>query len=276
MTLPPPPSPDCVSDLRLDQLRVAELSDAQATAIREHLSNCAECHQRYALLCEDAARFGQHGPSFEKLISGAASQLRTADPQAARSLPSRCQPSATSRRFAIWASFAAAAGLVLLIAQGLREQERGAQSIPTSNASSELATERTKGASASFDFVVRRGEHTVLGIAGMALYPGDRLRFTVSASRAMHWGVWGVDAGGQVSAYATSARLMQVSAGRQVALPQTVELDDSAGHEHIVAVFCEGAQASDTIQRALADNIQAPRLPPGCGSETVEVRKALR
>lgn len=266
MSDPSPKRDECPSDLQLDRLRVGELTKASEELVRAHLGACTECKQRYTLVCADAERFAREAPAFET--------LRT--PRAV--VPSR--RAIGPRRWATWSAVAAAAGLLLLVSRGARQRQDDSppavsdSSGPRSDGSS--VGVRTKGASASFDFVVRRDEHTVLGTPEMILYPGDRLRFTVSASESVYSGVWGIDAQGQVSDYATAPELLRIVAGEQIALPQTIELDASVGNEHIVAVFCQGPQADDAIRSALADNPERPQLPFGCHTESVQIRKAPR
>lgn len=280
MTSLPPRLDECVSDLKLDQLRVRELSEASSTQVRAHLTSCAECQQRYTVLCEDAERFATDAPAFASLRAQ----------QAMRDEPLRSETSGQKRgssratwvrRGATWSAVAAAAGLVLFVSRNQPERGAGtgAGTMDEMDGAFQRETEpgvRTKGASTSFDFIVRRGEHTVVGIPSMTLHPGDRLRFTVSATEVVYCGLWGIDADLQVIDYATASRLIRVPAGEQVALPQTIELDESVGTERIVAVFCDSPHDADAIRTALSVSAEAPRLPLGCAAEAVHIRKALR
>lgn len=272
MSLPPPRSEDCMSDLQLDRLRVGELVGSSAERVHAHLTVCPACEHRYAALQADAERFAESAPSFDAL---------RAHPTARQSppLPGAARGALRPARWAVVTALAAAAGSLLFVGPGAWQGPQGEPSpaaSPSDSSNGSSSEVRTKGSLASFDFVVRRDQNTVIGTPGMVLRPGDRLRFTVSSRRPVFVGIWGIDSSGLVSDYATAPELLRVPPGHQVALPQTIELDASLGQERLVAVFCQDPQPVEAIRSALSDASDEPSLPLNCEPETVSLRKALR
>jgi hypothetical protein len=247
---------ECASDLQLDQLASAELSPAGERGLRAHLDGCAACAERHAELEAERAGFARQAPAFETLLAE----------------PARRMPRPAAR--ALWLSrVALAAAAVLALGVGLKALLRERDEPPRSESAAEGT--RSKGAGAVFGFLVRRGERTFEGEPGQLLHPGDVLRFTLSSTAPSHAGVWGVDALGRVSPYQTSAQLALVPAGRQQALPEAVELDESLGAERLIAVICSRPMAASELAAALAVDPGAPRLPGGCSSESIPVVKAV-
>lgn len=249
-------SAECVSDLQLDLSFHGELPAAAEQALRAHLAGCAACAERQAELEAERASFAQQAPALGELL-GAPAAKRAPRRQSARGWLSRIALPAA-------ALLALGVGLTAL----LREQ-RARESVGT-----EIS--RTKGSGAAFGFVVRRGERTFAGEPDQVLHPGDVLRFTLSSAAPSYAGVWGVDALGQVSPYQTSAQLALVPAGRQRALPEAAELDESLGAERLVAVICSRPVSAGEVSAALGADPAAPRLPDGCSSESLSVVKAPR
>jgi hypothetical protein len=247
--------PGCVSDLRLDQLLVGELPEQMLQAVEAHLAGCPACAQRYDEFAADRADFAARAPAFEALLAPA---RRT-----------RAWTPLTSRRWLARLALPAAAVVALGIGFSSLLRERPAPSLPVV-----LETTRTKGAGAAFGFVVRRGEHNVAGEDGEVLHPGDALRFTLSSGTDVYAAVWGIDSLGHASLYQRSPELAFVPAGRRQPLPEAVELDETLGQERLVAVFCATPRAASEITAALT-SADPPRLPAGCGSESIAILKAL-
>ncbi|HTV23203.1 MAG TPA: hypothetical protein VMG12_31155, partial [Polyangiaceae bacterium] len=182
-------------------------------------------------------------------------------------------PGRTSR---VWAGLSLAAAAAVALGVGLRGLDRGerdatsgerADGAPAANGT------RTKGGAVALGFVVRRAGITREGQAGVVLHPGDVLRFTLGASRAGYAGVWNLDAAGGVTALIEGDALVPVTAEQRQVLPGAAELDASLGDERLVAVLCERPLSNAEVGAALAASAEATRLPPGCQSDSVPIRK---
>jgi hypothetical protein len=254
--------PDCLSDLRLDQLLSRELTGALEQITRAHVAACPLCERRCAELLADRERFADEAPTFEGLL----------DPSVSRGLPPRGGPARAraSRRWLSTLAWPAAALLALGIGvqRLLRDAELGGATAPA-------AATRTKGSGAALGFVVRRRERSFTGEAGQVLHPGDVLRFTLSSATPLYAGVWGIDAVGRPSSYQASPELALLPAGQRQPFPEAVELDDSLGEERLLLVYCSTQVAVAEISRALAVSTAAPLLPGDCRSEALSIVKAL-
>jgi hypothetical protein len=136
--------------------------------------------------------------------------------------------------------------------------------------------EREKGSSAlALDVVVKHanGHVEALGADGR-VRAGDAIRFLVSAPRAGHLVILGLDAAGQVSVYvADGDDAHKIDRGTRQAMPGSIILDATPGAERLVALECEArfpvAQAVDAGRRSLENAAHDPRRVgtlglPGC------------
>lgn len=207
----------CLSDFLFDQFMSSDLSASSAAEdVRAHLASCYRCRNRLAELEAIEA------PPFEDLF--------------AQSLKRKSRRNAT--RLAIPAmALAAAAALVI----GVREKR---------NAEAPAVT-RSKGV-LSLDLVRRGSSGEVTRPAqGEAVFPGDALRFEVTAARAGFVTVLGLDAAGAVTVYApTSESTFHLEAGAPTVLPGSVVADETLGPERIVALHCAKPSSLDELQAA--------------------------
>src|SRR5688572_24112086 len=139
-----PRSEHCPSALRLDQWLAGELPPADAARLEAHAAQCARCQRERAARLETRQRFAADAPPF---------------PALARSAQRR------GRWLAGGAALAAAAALLLVVGAPWRTEPR-----------QEEPGIRTKGSSASFSWVVRRGERVFAPAPEERLRSGDALR----------------------------------------------------------------------------------------------------
>jgi hypothetical protein len=245
------------------------------------------------------SRFAERVPELGALLATpprpAASMRAPSSPAATAAAPASPGPSPLSlferardrraRRSRVWAVVSFAVAAVVALGVGLRGLERdsdesGGRAVRDEAARDGAAQDaassgfRSKGGGLALGFVVRRAERDSEGHAGDVLHPGDVLRFTLGSSRAGYAGVWGIDAKGSVSALGSAEALVPVAAGPRQVLPGAVELDDTLGEERLVAVLCAHPLSIAELSAALAAPANAVRLPPGCSSDTLPIRKA--
>jgi len=293
-------STECMSDLVLDRLLSNELGAAAAGLARAHLAACSGCAARHAELVADRAQFARGAPGLAELLSASSHPLgaggAVGSSGASRASPPPSIPSAASsssgerahvgkarRAPRVWAGFSLAAAAAVALGVGLRELDRGdeeaarardrgdAPSAPLAGPA--MGGVRTKGAAVALGFVVRRAGVIRDGHSGDVLHPGDVLRFTLGSSHPGYAAVWGIDARGGVVALAEGRALAPVAAAQRQVLPGAFELDESVGGEQLVAVLCERSLSIAEISAALQAAPAATRLPSGCVSDSVPIRK---
>jgi Domain of unknown function (DUF4384) len=234
------PLPDgCISDLQFDKWQAAELSRQIEQQLELHVAGCARCSRRRQRLADDVARFLQQFPT----------------PPAAVTPPTAL---ANKRRYLLAAAstaLAAAAALVLWLRMP----------------AGDLGT-RSKG-TAQLSFFVKHAGQVTPGLPGQRVFAGDQLRFSVTASKPRHLAILGSDSTGATFVYhSASARSVAIDAGRDVALPSSVEFDAAPGTETIWAIFCDEAFAVGPLQAKLAAQ-GTLQEPPGCSMETLRLVK---
>jgi hypothetical protein len=225
----------CPSALRLDQWLAGELPPAEAASLEAHAAECERCQRERAARLATRESFAADAPPFPRLARSA-------------------------RRRGRWigggAALAAAAALLLLLNAPWRGDAEG-----------ELGT-RTKGASASFAWVVRRGGRVFAPAPDEPLRSGDALRFTVSTQQPTFIALLGRDASGHVSVYHPEGeRLAALGPGKDQPLPGAIELDAAPGSEQLFGIFCREPLRVATLQQAISSAPDAPRLPAGCSHE---------
>lgn len=219
--------PDCLSDLVLDQWRTGEIDDsARLGELEAHVADCERCRARREAFDREAESYLSRHPRF-------------LPPERSRS---QQRPSRSARRLQIFAgaSALAAAAVLALVLRAPHDGPLGDES-----------GTRIKGGS-RVAFFVKRGGQVVMGGPGDRLQPGDQLRFTVTLERPQHLAILSRDTRGVASVYYPADAVTKVlPAGADIALENSVELDDALGEERIFAVFCESAIAVEELRASL-------------------------
>lgn len=212
----PERAPGCPSDLRLDELLNGDVSADGAASLRAHLDHCVRCRAR-AEAFASVELSPWKGPP----------------------------PPVTAPRRRAWPWLAglalpAAAAVVLVLGIARRED---ADTNPQG---------RTKGGWALSLFVKRPDGRVERLPANGIVHPGDELRFAATSARPGHVAVFSRDAKGAVSTYVpfgASVGSVSVAAGREVALPGSIETDATLGAERLTAVRCEQPLSPEDLKR---------------------------
>jgi hypothetical protein len=123
--------------------------------------------------------------------------------------------------------------------------------------------ERSKGPGFSLSMYVQHGADVRRAAPGEAVAAGDAVRFAVNAPVATYLAVLSVDARGRASVYfPLGPRAELVAAGADTALPLATRLDDSAGEERIVGLFCPSAVELEPVRATLERG--GDFVPDGC------------
>jgi hypothetical protein len=108
------------------------------------------------------------------------------------------------------------------------------------------------------------------------VYPGDRLRFELSASGPSHVAILSHDGAGAVSVYyPTGKRSARFDALRDHALESSVELDDTLGEETVYALFCAEPFELEPLLRELAQGAELAKRA-GCTLDLLHLSKRAR
>jgi hypothetical protein len=220
--------PECLSDLVLDQWRAGEIEDgARLGELEAHVASCERCRSRRAAFDREAASYLSRQPFFS--------------PHGRARLQERTKRSARRLQIVAGASALAAAAVLALVLRAPQDGVRGADESGT----------RIKGGS-RVAFFVKRGDRVVMGGPSERLQPGDQLRFTVTLERPRHLAIFSRDARGVASVYYPAEAVTKaLPAGADIALENSVELDDALGEERIFAVFCDSAIAVEELRSSL-------------------------
>jgi hypothetical protein len=239
----------CLSDLALDRLVAGEPVDA---AVTTHAADCARCSGRL-----DEFR-----------------RARAFDAPLLDELRLRGGGSVVPLKRRVWLStmlplFAAAALLLLFLPRLFHS-----------------TGEREKGLSTlALDIVVRHADGHIEALEPNGrVRAGDAIRFLVSAPRAGHLVVLGLDAAGTVSVYvANGDEPLPIERGRKQAMPGSIVLDATPGAERLVALECDArfsvANAVDAGRRSLERAARDPRRVspldlPGCQEAALTMDKS--
>lgn len=221
----------CPSDRALDMLMAGELGpDARARA-EQHVPGCAACSARARELEAARAAFPMEAPAFPKVAE-------------------KVRPMRTPRRWlGVAFAFAAAAAAMILVLGNAPDGD----------------TVRTKGGDklgffVSHDGVVREGGPREV------VYAGDRLQLVYTTRAPRHLAVFLRDAkGATTTAFPRQGSAAQIQPGKDVALPESIQLDGALGVETLLGVFCDHAAPLEDLRRSLER--------PGCHVERVSYEK---
>lgn len=255
--IPHSPSPEathprlgrgCLSDLALDRLVAGDSSAADQA---RHLDTCPRCRERLALL--EATR-AQAAPEIERMLGIAQARVRTVPPA----------PSLRPRGFS-WGRLALAGAALLALALAWPLLRDPVPVVPAGDLPAE--TIRIKGV--SMRFFVQRGDRVAPGVSGDPYRPGDSLRFVVSSDAPRNLLLVGVEASGRVSVYHPFGgdRSAPLEAGTDIALPDSLVLDDSTEDEAFLGLFTDQPLEVDQVRAAIADAMAvSPGLDPALGT----------
>jgi hypothetical protein len=239
----------CISDLRLDAWLAQNLADQEARALRAHLSGCARCQSREALLREEREQFGAAHPELPAWLA----------PQSGDADLTQVAASKLRARGSAWLAGLAVAAACLLAFIALPR-----------------ASVRTKG-SDYLSFYVKRGEAVHRGRLGEQVRRGDRLRFAYTASSPRYLAILSLDGARRASVYhPATAQAERVEPGSEVLLPSAVELDEAPGEERIYAVFCDQPPQLERLRAELAAKQTRFAAPADCTLDQIVVVKEVR
>lgn len=243
----------CLSDLTLDSLRCADLSESRASEAERHLENCARCRARAESLSLQSRELESELPDLNVLLGAKAAEPN----QPASNVTSLAKARAARVRW--WApalgALSVAAALALFLGKPAPRD----------------AEIRLKGVSGELDvFVKRHGK--VFRWQAEPLMPGDQLRYSFRAPESLHVMVLSREASGVVNQY-FPAEPSSFAVDMGVTLSKSAtELDDSLGAETLWAVFCQQPFGARKFQTELeTTGVIAPT--EGCAIQRIEFAK---
>lgn len=248
----------CPSEFRLDIYCSGESDEAEKERLSRQIAACEGCQLRVEQRRQGFAAFGGTQQAY-------LARFRNRVQEHDQSRASSSEPEGSRNTWGTWlfgwkaaAGVLATAGLALFIVSSpkspLSSRQDGATTAPV-----EQKGLRRKGGSGLEVFMSRDG--AVEQITDDAkLQAGDKLRFRVSLSSAQEIMVVGQEESGDLYPVANSAELgsMSMKAGGRQLLEQTIELDDSLGHEVLHLVSCASPFEFDQLQLR-GEELDAPQ-----------------
>ncbi len=218
-----------LSSETIDLLMLASLAASEAEQAKAHLSGCAVCKTRWNELEEDKARFEQF--VLPRTLSG---------------IEARASPSLSNwlRGSLPWLAPAMGLALASLVAVVV---------VPKLGAGEEDAYIGLKGIpQASMEVVASRAGQQFSVKEGTRLRAHDKIRFVVNPGSARFLLIASRDGKGEVTIYYPyqGSQSAPIAPGRQE-LPDSVELDEVAGREWLVAIFSDAPVPASQVRAAL-------------------------
>jgi hypothetical protein len=123
-----------------------------------------------------------------------------------------------------------------------------------------------KGVTPSIDIYAQRAGGEAFPVkAGGQLKPKDKIRFVVNPAGAKYVLIASKDGAGAFTVYhpfgATESARLDSAVPKKQELPGSVELDETLGTEHLVAVFSDAPIKAADVKAALEAAPTAPKLP---------------
>ena len=229
-----------LSSETLDLLLLSALDLTASTSAKSHLEACTVCNTRWQEVNEDKQRFEQFVfartlPKVEAAVEESGAMRRPLD-----------------LRWLMPAFGLLTAGIAAFVVYA---------AVSGTSSESYLGV---KGAQPVLEVFARRSEgHAFAVKRGQALKPKDRIRFVVNPAGTKYVMIASHDAKGAFTVYhpfgaTESARVEGDEGPKKVELSSTVELDEVAGPEKLVAVFSEAPVMASEVEAALAANPAAP------------------
>lgn len=233
----------CASDWALDRYVSGDLSPAERLVLEAHVSQCVQCCMRQDALLREREAFLARVPSWD------AFREARETPRASVMRPRK------ARRWPAAAGVALAASALLAVLA--REPK---------------AQVRSKGG-AQLSVFVKHGQEVTLAEESTRVRPGDLLRVAYSTPIGRQFALLHRDAHSATVYYPAGAPHTEaVSAGKQVALDFSIELDAQPGPEQLFGLFCERPTLLSPLVAAL-ERGQDPLPPPHCQIEQVSLQK---
>ncbi len=208
-SLRPTVTEGCISDWTFDAWRAGELDKNRTGALEAHLALCERCQRRRESIERQAVQFWDR-----------AAGLRLPSRPAGHKLVRHRWLAPAALAF----SALSAVAVMVHLAPGSRENADEA---------------RRKGQSHITFHVQHQGTVTV-GSEGQPVFPGDRLRFSITTGKPTHVAILSLDGAGVASVYFPQGRTSQ-SFGMVNSQPldSSVLLDSTLGTERVWALFCD-------------------------------------
>jgi hypothetical protein len=223
----------CPSDRALDMLMAGELAPDARARVEQHVAGCVTCTARGLELGAARAAFSMEAPAFAKVAEKVS------------------PPRAPGRRRWFGGAFAAAIAAAVMI--------RVFGAAPDGDAV------RTKGGD-KLSFFVSHGGVVREGGPREVVHAGDRLQPVYTTREPRHLAVFLRDANGATTTvFPRQGAAAKVQAGKDVALPESVQLDGALGVETLLGVFCDHAAPLEDLRRSPEQ--------PGCHVERVSYEK---
>jgi hypothetical protein len=234
-----------LSSETIDLLLLSALAADEANEAKAHLDACESCRTRWRELNEDKQQFEQF--VFARTL-----------PKVEARLEKERAPAGFFERFrlaillpAVGLAAAAVFGVVTAAGPGTQTED-------------ELYI-GLKGATPSMEIVALRGETQFPVKPGAQLKPKDRIRFVVNPAGAQYLLIASQDGAGAFTVYhpfgAAESTRLESTLPRKVELPGSVELDETLGTEHVVAVFSDAPVKATDLEAAMKADPAKPKLP---------------
>lgn len=246
----------CPSDLLLDRLQAGELTSAQAQQLSVHIAQCDVCPSRMALRQEGFAAF----PALDTRPLLSAIVRRVGEAQDVQD-----RRRSLSKLLAWCAPIGAVAALLMLVLRG---------SFPTTTPANDPSGTREKGGAILHVFR-QVGESAREAQSGDFFSPGDRLRFVIDLPARAQIRVIGIEPSGALYVAWPQDRAVSTifAAGRGLALPGAVALDEGVGKETLYLVSCPPSQDDPDTLCTSAGAESAPKCRSGCALSSFVLNK---
>jgi len=255
-----------LQDLALERLGLDDLDAGDAQAVRDHLTQCRPCQQRFEAIQSELA---EPLPVLVLERKAGAELVRDQQQRDAEIIPLHVR---RVRMFAggVGAVVAMAAALLVVFLPQVQDQ---------------LDPEfQARGSELSFEVWRQDGEEAVLTHDGDGVRSGDRLAFRVSNRDAGHLLVVGIDS--QLEPYpcfppdATVGSAPWEASPALTQLASAIELDATPGQERIVALLCQQPTDLASVAPLLRDAASStaewddlPEIVPGCLQRELRLHK---
>jgi len=237
-----------LSSETIDLLLLSALDATEASSAKSHLDACTACGSRWREVNEDKQRFEQF--VFARTLPKVEAAVEKSDTVLSK----------LNLRWLMPVLGLVTAGLAAFVIHA---------SISGQDTEPYLGV---KGQAPALEVFAMRDEGRPFAVKrGQALKPKDRIRFVVNPAGAKFVMVASRDAKGAFTVYhpfgatqsegLTSAPELKPDAPRKIELLSTIELDETAGPERLIAVFSDQPVLAKDVEQALVANPEAPSVP---------------